>query len=102
MSELFEKSKAKICLEIEFDEERILDQLSFSSQTQILGGTVTRVDFTGDVFSEVDMYRNLFDGDQMAFLVENEKWLERAKKSIYFAFSALIEEIKTEQFDSLG
>ncbi|WP_249963562.1 hypothetical protein [Histophilus somni] len=79
MSELFDEHKPKICLEIEFDDVA-LQKLTFSANTEVLGGRVTRVDFEGDVFGEVDFYRDLFNGDQIAFLLAREDGMAQKKK----------------------
>lgn len=97
MSELLDEPKPKICLEIEFDNHNILQDLAFSAKTEVLGGHVTRVDFQGDVFSDVDFYRDLFDGDQMAFLLSREDGVKRAKEEIYYALKSLVGSIKLQE-----
>lgn len=96
MSELLEAQKAKICVEIEFEDDTILQNLTFSANSKVLGGKVTRVDFEGDVFNECDFYRDLFDNDQMVFLLSRKK-IEEAKNIIFKAFEKMISEIKFEE-----
>lgn len=98
MSDLFD-IKPKLCLELEFDDETILNNLSFNAKTEVLGGRVTRIDFEGDTFNENDFYRSLLDGEQMSFLLNRTRTAE-AKKVIYQALEHLIKEIEfDEMFD---
>ena len=87
----------KVCIEVIFEDELALDNLVINAKTDVLGGKIARFDWTGDVFNEVDMYRELFDGAQMSFLLNREDGKERAKVAIYKALKELIREIKKSE-----
>ena len=55
------EQKAYVALEVEmFESQR--DALVISSKTKVLEhGRITRFDWEGDVFNEVDTYRQMFD-----------------------------------------
>ncbi|HDR1845227.1 TPA: hypothetical protein QB600_001878, partial [Pasteurella multocida] len=53
------EDKAKIAIEIEMT-ERQRETIEISKNTDVLGGKISRLDWEGDVFYEVDMYRELF------------------------------------------
>ena len=67
------EDKAKIAIEIEMT-ERQRETIEISKNTDVIGGKISRLDWEGDVFYEVDMYRELFHfvcSDLMNVVIEN-------------------------------
>ena len=54
------EDKVKIAVEIEMA-ERQRETIEISKNTDVLGGKISRLDWEGDVFNEVDAYRKFFD-----------------------------------------
>lgn len=97
MNELFDEPKPKICLEIEFDDHSILQNLAFSSKTEVLGGRATRVDFVGETFDALDFYRELLNEEYIAFLEAREGAMDEARGIINSVLKGLVEEIEFEE-----
>ena len=67
------ENKVKIAVEIEMT-ERQRETIEISKNTDVLGGKINRLDWEGDVFDEVDMYRELLYfvcSDLMNVVIEN-------------------------------
>lgn len=67
--------KVRMTVKIEMERYQF-EQLEISSKTEVLGGKIVRLDLEGDVFDEVDGYRNLFnqvDDSLMGIVFENLK-----------------------------
>lgn len=97
MNQLLEDPKPKICLEIEFEDHNILQNLAFSAQTEVLGGKVTQVDFVGETFDVLDYYRKFLNEEQIAFLQARKGAISKARSVIYLALNDLIEDIEFDE-----
>lgn len=91
------QQQCKICLEIAFEDEKVLSELSIGSSTEVLGGKVSRVDFEGCTFNSLDWFFSLFNDEQMSFLCNRPHTDERIRSAIWKALDKLIDEIKDEE-----
>lgn len=89
--------KYKIVLEVFFDNERTLEDMTISADTDVLGGKVSRVDFEGSTFSDLDWFYSLFNDEQLEFLCARKNMHERMRSAIYIGLENLIEEIEDEE-----
>ncbi|PJG83788.1 hypothetical protein [Caviibacterium pharyngocola] len=87
----------KICLEVIFDDEETLSKVSIGAKTDVLGGKVSRVNFQGDTFDDLEWFMGLFDDNQMQFLCARNNTVDRMKSAIYKALDKLINEIIDEE-----
>ncbi|MDY3123597.1 MAG: hypothetical protein SOW21_04310 [[Actinobacillus] rossii] len=87
----------KIVLEVIFDDERTINDIAISANTEVFGGKVSRVDFEGHTFSDLDWFYSLFNDEQVGFLCARENIHERMCSAIFKAFENLIEEIEDEE-----
>lgn len=87
----------KIVLEVLFDNERTLEEVTISADTDVLGGKVSRVDFEGSTFSDLDWFYSLFNDEQLEFLCARKNMHERMRSAIYIGLENLIEEIEFEE-----
>lgn len=70
---LLTPNKVRMTIEIELDDYK-RDSLAISAKTEVLGGTIARLDWEGGLFDEVDVYRSLFNtvgNDLMSVLFDN-------------------------------
>ncbi|VTU08833.1 Uncharacterised protein [Actinobacillus porcinus] len=89
--------EVKVCVEVIFEDECDKDNLVINAKTDVLGGKIGRFNWEGNTFDEVEFYRDLLNGDQMVFLLDRDKGMEKTKSAIFLTLKDVIDEIKFDE-----
>lgn len=88
----------KVCIEVMMDKDTH-SSLSVSAKTEVLGGRIARMDWTGDTFDRLDLYEELITATQLYTLSCNEDYKARIQQAINKVFSEIYEEEEWEEED---